>query len=599
MASETTGLPKPRTTRKDPGSMNIKKKAALTALSLNILLTGLKFVLYSFSGSLAVLMEAWHSFSDIGTSFMLFLAVRKSDEPGAGGPGETTVTTPKKGIARLKGITFEQIVSIGIGVLLLIVAISLMVKFFTAIAAPVRSPLIAGLIFIGFSIGSFLVYRFETAVGRKTNSVGLLSDGMHALTDMMASLLTGFSLILYHLGFNIDRWVAGAIALLVLSFAIETIVNAAVSISRKESEALFKYKTYALLAHGFSPKSWARAGEFLDRHFRIRFFGNALVRKAPRYLFFLIGLCFLVYWASTTSFVVLPSEEAVIERLGEPLHPETPLGPGLYLKAPWPVDRAVKVETQTIRTMNIGNTPDAQAFALLWTRTHGAANPFLSGENDYFYPYVVLHYRVKDLNHFLYRQKDPEKTLEGVANQVATQLFAKRRFYEIALSFRRKLVEDLKTHIQLELDQLETGIELIDATIIDIHPPIDIADAYERVIASYQEKEQMINQALGYRNQKLPEARGQAVRNIEEAESYATEKPLRAQGDAKKLHAQSPENASIAKITRKRLYLSAMLEALKGRKIILVDPKTGVPELWLNMTEFFGSPKPAFDSAEF
>jgi len=44
--------------------------------------------------------------------------------------------------------------------------------------------------------------------------MGLMADGMHSKADMIASLLTGLSLLLYTVGVNIDRLVALLIGLL-------------------------------------------------------------------------------------------------------------------------------------------------------------------------------------------------------------------------------------------------------------------------------------------------------------------------------------------------------------------------------------------------
>jgi len=41
------------------------------------------------------------------------------------------------------------------------------------------------------------------------------------------------------------------------------------------------------------------------------------------------------------------------------------------------------------------------SLALLWTRSHGTEEPFISGDNNYFYPYIVLHYRVRDITLYL------------------------------------------------------------------------------------------------------------------------------------------------------------------------------------------------------
>lgn len=574
--------------------MDIKVKAALTTLALNILLTVLKFVLFIFSGSLAVLAEAWHSFSDIATSFMVFLALHQGNRSKAKAEAkkskvvESTTETSKEHVepeqvdSGKKSVTFEQIVSLGIGLCLLVVAILLIAKAFSAPGIPVKNPLIAGLIFIGFSLGSYLVYKFESNIGEQENSVGLLSDGMHARTDMVASLITGFSLILYHLGLNIDRWVAGIIALFVLSFAIETIVNVSLAMMRPDEKGGFRLRIYSIIGRLLSPKYIASLGRFLDEKMKIRFFGRSLVRKAPIYLFNLCVLVAVIYWASSCAFTVQPSEKAFIERFGHPINRTEPLGPGLYFKAPWPIDAPRKVNTESIRRMNIGNMSEPSTFALLWTQRHGSEIPFLSGDNNYFYPYLIVHYKVSDLYNFCYRHTDPELLLEGFAHQFAGKLFATKTFYDIVLDYREQMVIDLKERLQAALDEERTGIEIINISVKDVHPPIMIADSFEMVIASYQEKERMINEALGYRNQNIPETRGAAVRMRKEAEAYSLELPLRGDGDAKQFLSRIPETEDIEAITKQRLWLSVMKDALSGRKKIIVDPKVGQPELWLN-----------------
>jgi membrane protease subunit HflK len=564
--------------------MDIKEKTALITLSLNVLLTFFKFLLFLFSGSLAVLAEAWHSFTDIATSFMVYLAVRKDRKNEGGGKSR---------------VTGEQVVSILIGLILLIVAILLIGKFLSAGITPVMNPLVTGLIFIAFSLGNYLVYRFETSVGNQEKSVGLLSDGMHARTDMIASLVTGFSLILYHLGLDIDRWVAGIIALFVLSFAIETIVNVALAIARREKKAVFRYKAYTIVAKALSSQGLASAGRFLDRVLHIHLFSRKFVRKAPACLLGLGAAAVFVWWLTTCWFTVNPDEEAFVERFGKPTYPGAPLGPGLHFKAPWPIDRAVNFSTQSIERLLVGNQTEPSTFALLWTQRHGTEIPFISGDNAYFYPYLVVHYRVKSLYDYLYRHQDPVDLMSGLAHQMAGKVFATKSFYEIALDYREAMILRFKRDLQDALDGLDVGIEVVAIAMQDIHPPIMVSDAYEMVIASIQEKERMINEALGYRNQNLPETRGEAVRMLKDADGYALEMPLRSYGDARYFTSRIPGDPAIREVTRKRLWLMTMMEALKGRGKVIVDPGVGRPELWLNMKETLQGQGFEFEKAEF
>ncbi len=552
--------------------MNTREKTAALSTILNILLTLLKFVMFGFTGSLAILAEAWHSFSDIATSFMVFLAVydkEKKDE------------APKTSV-------LEQVVAFGIGILLTVVSVMLMVKFFSADNPPVRNSLLSGFVFLAFALSSYLVYRFETAVGRQEDSVGLIADGMHARADMVGSLIVGFSLIVYHLGIDVDRWAAGLIALFILSFATETLFNSWLSATRKEEGVLYSHKSRSIQTAFLDKENWIT----LAGLFRNRMFLKTIEQKIPRRAVFVgiwLGLGALLFFLVYTShFTVGIGEQAVVERFGRPLDGTAPRGPGLHLKLPWPIDEAVIVNTGNIRQMNIGNEVDENAFALLWTHEHGTEIPFLSGDDNYFYPYVVVHYRINNLYNYLYQHYDADSLIKAIAYRLMTRLFSTRSFYEIVLDYRKEFGADMARAMQSELDHLETGIELLSVNVKDIHPPISISQYFEGVIASLQDKEEMINIALGYATESRLESEGESYRLVEQAAADSRDAILRSQGDAGRFLSRVPGDPQAMRITRKRLYLDALEEALSRRDKVLFDPRAGTPEMWLNFNEALG-----------
>ena len=91
------------------GPMHIRTRTALVTLILNTVLTVLKFAAFAFTGSLAILAEAWHSFGDIATSATALLSVGRQArrvsldegneavseaEPPAESPAEATGEAP-------------------------------------------------------------------------------------------------------------------------------------------------------------------------------------------------------------------------------------------------------------------------------------------------------------------------------------------------------------------------------------------------------------------------------------------------------------------------------------------------------------------------
>ncbi|MCC6573539.1 MAG: cation diffusion facilitator family transporter [Planctomycetes bacterium] len=57
------------------------KSAVFTALICNCLLSVFKFVAFAFSGSGSMLSEAIHTLADAGNQFLLFLGIKKSEQP--------------------------------------------------------------------------------------------------------------------------------------------------------------------------------------------------------------------------------------------------------------------------------------------------------------------------------------------------------------------------------------------------------------------------------------------------------------------------------------------------------------------------------------
>jgi len=116
--------------------MTTREKTAGISTGLNLGLTIAKFMLYYFTGSMAILAEAFHSFSDIGTSLLVYLAVRfqkKEDKKSSPSSEEKT-----------SSITLEHYVSFGIGIFMLIVAVSILYKVIISPGVPLQGTIISG-----------------------------------------------------------------------------------------------------------------------------------------------------------------------------------------------------------------------------------------------------------------------------------------------------------------------------------------------------------------------------------------------------------------------------------------------------------------------
>ena len=104
----------------------------------------------------------------------------------------------------------------------------------------------------------------------------------------------------------------------------------------------------------------------------------------------------------------------------------------------------------------------------------------------------------------------------------------------------------------------------------DVSPPKQVIDAFKDVASAKEDKNRMINEAEGYRNDVIPKARGEAQAMIREAEGFRESRIKRAEGDVAKFKAILKEYSKAKDVTRERLYLEAMEGILPGLEKYIV-----------------------------
>jgi membrane protease subunit HflK len=574
--------------------MDKKIRTSLIAISITVGLTILKFVFYYLSGSIAVLSEAWHSFSDITTSLLVLFALWRSSsilkqEQGQLGQEIKDSEVEKANIFKrffknVFGENIEITISSIIGVFLTFVSISLIIRVCSTKEVIIQKPLITGIIFLLLSLGSYFLFRFLSDVGRAENSAALISDGLHSKGDMVCSSLTGISLILYYFRFNIDKWVSLAIALLILSFGIEIIFNIIVYFRKKEKEFQMHYRFLEILGVALEKETYVKFFKWIDKKYNIDILKSKLVIQLVRILkvtgYALITIIILITLYDMR-FQVQMDEEAIVERFGKPVEKKA-LQPGFHFKFPRPIDRVRTTKTKQIHELFLGNISQEEQKPLIWGLEHGEEIHFISGDNNFFNPYIIIHYRIKDLYRYYYNISNPETLIEDIAYKTLQNVFTTKSFYQIAITYRKDMDLVVEKALQKELDEMNTGLEVVSVNVKDIHPPIKISDAFEEVIASYQKKEEIINLALEYRNSEVPYSRGKAYNNISDARAYVNEEIMKSQGAVVGYQSKLEAYKNSRSIIRKVLYFNYIVDTLIKNEKVIIDPKTGEPDLYLD-----------------
>ena len=186
----------------------------------------------------------------------------------------------------------------------------------------------------------------------------------------------------------------------------------------------------------------------------------------------------------------------------------------------------------------------------------------------------------------MFNIRDPEGTIKKVAESAMREVVGQNNLQSIITERRADVASRVQEIMQDMLDEYGSGVSISQVLIQGATVPQPVMDAFEDVIRADQDAETMKNQALKYKNDIVPRARGQAIQIVKGAEAYKEQVVNQSKGDAQKFKDVYKAYAEAKDVTRERLYLETIEQVLRNsQKFILSgdDASNGVvPYLPLN-----------------
>jgi membrane protease subunit HflK len=301
----------------------------------------------------------------------------------------------------------------------------------------------------------------------------------------------------------------------------------------------------------------------------------------PRKAFLCLFLGVLLVYGLTGIYIVNSGEQAVIRRFGAVL-PQT-ITEGIHYRLPFPIDRVQKVNIAEIRRADVGvNLPDHM-------HTGDAPQPvqLLTGDENIITAEAIVHYTVKDAAAFLYSvNNNSEQVVRYSVEAALVHLMANMKVDEILSTAKVGAQNSVIKEAQETLDRYNAGVQIAAFNIQMVIPPSSVAQAFRDVTAAQEDREKAINQARGYANSLIPEARGKAQGTLSRAEAYRTEKINQAAGDAANFISVLTEyrndtSAASRDTTKYRMLLETFEKILPKVKKYIVDSNSGNIDLRL------------------
>jgi len=277
----------------------------------------------------------------------------------------------------------------------------------------------------------------------------------------------------------------------------------------------------------------------------------------------------LALWLFTGVYMVGPDEVGVVRTFGEYTRVTQS---GLNYHFPYPIEQVNTPAITEVKRIEIGfRTLNNGQY-----RTVEKESLMLTGDANIVDAEMIVQYKIKDPVAYLFNIVEPELTVRQAAEASLRTVVGRNNIDETLTTGKFKIQEETKSQIQSILDKYESGIHVVAVQLQDVSPPKEVIGAFKDVASAKEDKNRMVNQAEGYRNDVIPKARGEAEAMIRDAEGFKQARIKRSEGDAAKFTTILKEYRKAKSITQKRLYLETMERVLPGiEKIIIPDKDSG------------------------
>jgi len=279
-----------------------------------------------------------------------------------------------------------------------------------------------------------------------------------------------------------------------------------------------------------------------------------------------IALLSLLAWFVFGFYQVSQGEEGVVLRFGSY---SNSVGPGLHWNPPL-IDRVYKVNIERIESMNL-------------------RADMLTLDENIVEVALVVQYRIGSAKDYILEISNPEAGLHNATESALRHVVGSTTMSDVITEGREVMGQQVQKMLQDILNRYHAGMDIRKVSIQDSDPPKAVKASFDDVIKAKEDKERLKNEAESYANSIIPEARGFAQREMEEASAYRDETIARAEGQSNRFLRVLDEYKKAPEVTRQRLYLETMEDIFTKTSKIMIDVEGGNNMIYLPLDKIMNN----------
>lgn len=288
---------------------------------------------------------------------------------------------------------------------------------------------------------------------------------------------------------------------------------------------------------------------------------------------------FLLFWISTGFVEIGAGQHGALYNFGK-LQSE-PLEPGLHLTLPWPFGKTVVYNTDAVSSITIGYRSDTSGDNV-WTQTHGSEEYelLLGGGEELVSINLCIEYKINDLYTYLINCARPEAVLEASAYELVADKTIITDLDTLLSTDRNEFASEFMTDLKEKIKERHTGLEIVSVVLESIHPPLGIADIYQRLVSAEIEAQTRIMYAEAFAAVRVIEAETNYNTTVSVATAERLNKIAEAQAEVAEFMASVAADSSYSNAYRYYKYLTAVKNAYGNANLIIVSSDIDEARIW-------------------
>ncbi len=460
----------------------------------------------------------------------------------------------------------------------------------------------------------FVVGRFSAVIARLEKIRLLQPSATYLLLSAFVSSFITAGYFGVWFGYpQSDLYLARGFCVVLGLVATETLLNLILEIYRPRMKGKIERPVYDSRLVGLLGQPEAlvtTAAQTLDYQFGFKVSETWFYRFFERALGWLLLIQFGLVLVSSCLVVVDPGEQALLERFGQLANNRLPLGPGLHLKFPWPVDQVYRYPTDRIQSFIIGSEPDPKiegGKVILWAAPHLSEQNFLVANRDLdavdatnaapagatqhpppgslLSTSIPVQFQITNLVEWAYNNEEPVELIKYIANREVIRYLVGMDLNDVMSISRWDAANTLRERIQKGVNEHQMGAQIVFVGLQDIHPPTKVAPDYEKRVGATITRETVIlaSRAAAYYTNVMASARASNILSVAQTDRLRRNVDLQAQEAV--FTNQLPAYAASPSVFIQRAYLATLSHALANSRTYLLLGTNSQETMILNLED--------------